>query len=248
MTDRCGILVLRSDDAFSSRLRESGFEVVNLELIEIVPVEDTAEVEERLATLDGMDGLIFTSPYAAKVFLAAVQRAGHAFPANAYVLGERTKRVFENAGISVNYRPDANTAAEMIASFGEEEFAGKHMLFVRGDRSMRTIPELLAGKADIDELVVYRTIDRVPDEGTVAAIKARLKSNEIAWSCFFSPSAVDVFCRVFAVEEFGSLRTAAIGTTTALRAKEAGLNISFVSQRARAYDFAAELIEYIKSN
>lgn len=248
MSNGSAILVLRSNDAFSARLRETGREVINLELITIKPIDDTTEIDRELEEVENFDGLFFTSPSAATAFLSAMKRTGRVLSACPYVLGERTKTIFQDAGISVNFAAGANTAAEMIAAFGEAEFAGKRLLFVRGDRSMRTIPELLAGKAEVEEMVVYRTLDRPPDAELASDLSERLRSGEIGWACFFSPSAIDVFCRVFKTAELGSVRIAAIGSTTALKAREGGLNMGFVSQRARAVDFANELIEHIKNS
>ena len=241
------ILVLRGDDAFSVKLRENGFEVLNLELIKPEPLDDLGELRERLAELDNFDGLFFTSPVAATIFVDESNRLGQQFFGKIYVLGERTKTIFENAGEKVEYGIDTNTAEEMIESFGEAEFAGKRLLFVRGDKSMRTIPELLDGKASVEELVVYRTVENPHAEEVTADIRTRLDDNEIDWVCFFSPSAVETFVKAFERIDFDGIKMAAIGQTTARRAKEAGLKVEFISNRASAEIFAAGLMGYIKN-
>lgn len=241
------VLVLRADDTFSARLREGGFEVINCELIKTEAVDDLGELQNKLADIGKFDGICFTSPAAATVFLREFHIAGHSFPRRIYVLGERTKRVFENSGINVEYNHDVNNAEELIASFDGTEFAGKRLLFVRGDKSMRTIPELLKGRAEVDEVVVYRTMENDLEAGAVNEIRRRLRSGEVGWICFFSPSAVDSFRKFFDLEDLEGVKTAAIGQTTAQRGKESGLNADFISPRAGAQDFAAGLIEYIKS-
>lgn len=241
------VLVLRGDDEFSATLRESGCEVLNLELIRTEPVDDPGKLREKLAQMADLDGLFFTSPVAATIFLESLRTTGAELGGKIYVLGERTKKVFENAGLDVEYKNDANTAEELIDLFGDAEFKGKRFLFVRGDKSMGTVPALLDGKAAIEEMIVYRTVANVPDSALVAEIKRRLHEGEIDWMCFFSPSGIDNFLSVIGPEDAREIRTAVIGNTTGRKAKEAGFNVAFISSRASADSFATGLVEYIKS-
>ena len=242
------VLVLRSEDKFSSMLKDAGCDVINLELIRTEPVDDQNELRSVIDNLDVLDGLFFTSSVAAAVFLDCLRDSGRQFSGRIYVLGERTKRVFDDAGIKVEFQPKANTAEELIASFDDSEFAGKRFCFFRGDRSMRTIPELLEGKATVEEVIVYRTIENKLDAETAARISGRLENGEIAWACFFSPSAVEVFSSGFGHVNLNGLKVAAIGETTAERARRKGLNVAYVSPRARGESFAEGLIKHIKVN
>jgi uroporphyrinogen-III synthase len=239
------VLVIRRDDVFSASLRSVGFEVLNLELIKTSPAVDLSGLQNAVAAIGSYDGLFFTSPVAAEVFVQQAELAGVRFEGKIYVLGERAKAVFENVGYDVVYQKRANTAEEMIESFGEEEFAGKRLLFVRGDKSLRVIPNMLAGKATVDEIVVYETNDIRPDDETVKTIGRRLSGGEIEWICFFSPSGVQSFRKLFAPETFATVRIAAIGETTAREAANSGLNLGFVSRHASGADFAEGLIGHI---
>jgi uroporphyrinogen-III synthase len=236
------VLVLRGRDVFSDKLIASGCEVSNLELLAIEPVQ--VELDDSISDFDG---LFFTSPHAANAFLFASGNDVKGYEGDIYVLGERTKNVFESAGVAVRYQSKANTAAEMIRLFGDAEFAGKKLLYVRGDRSLRTIPNLLAVKAEVRELVAYRTVDIQPDPAITGEIIAQLGRGEIDWMCFFSPSGVDGFLKNIDAPELSGVSTAVIGETTAGRAREAGLSVDFVSTRTSAEDFADELIEYINN-
>ncbi|MEO7539759.1 MAG: uroporphyrinogen-III synthase [Pyrinomonadaceae bacterium] len=240
------VLVLRGDNAFSAKLREHGCDVIILALIEVRPVEDHGEIDGRLSQISDLDGLFFTSPYAAEMFFARLKAGGVVLNTNIYVLGERTKKVFDNVGIGVRFKSDANTAAEMITAFGDAEFAGKRLLFVRGDKSSRSIPVMLAGKASIDELIVYRTIESLPDAAVVDETIGRLEQGEIDWLCFFSPTGVEAYGKLFGFQPRPTVKTAVIGETTAAAAKQAGLNVELISQRANAEYFAAQLIEHIR--
>lgn len=239
---RSVVLVLRTDDAFSNRLRESGCEVINLELIRTEPVNDRGELDSLFANIIGLDGFFFTSPVAATVFLDGLSHRGLHVSGKIYVLGERTKRAFEDAGLEVEYRVNANTAEELIGSFDAAEFAGKRLLFVRGDKSMRTIPELLGSTAEVIEAVVYRTVVNTLDPETVNEIARLIRNQEIEWACFFSPSAVEGFISAFSLDGLGGLKAAVIGETTARKVKEYGFTVGYVSTRATAADFAEGLI------
>lgn len=241
------ILVIRSDDRFSSLLRNKGCEVLNLQLVATEPSGDLNELYKKLARIEDYDGLFFTSPAAAEVFAEQLIAKGRIFTGPVYALGDRAKKVLESSGFDVIYPENANTAEELIGSFDPSQFAGKTLLFVRGDKSLRAIPELLKDKAKVDQVVVYQTREIQPDEDTVRAIKEQLESGKIDWICFFSPSGVESFRKLFASDVTKNVTAATIGDATARKAQELRLNVEFISQRATAEDFAAGLIGHIKN-
>jgi uroporphyrinogen-III synthase len=239
------ILVIRNDDQFSSLLREAGFEVVNLELIETKAADDLAPLREKLARLSEYDGIFFTSPVAAEIFVNE-RNGSNGFHGDVYALGQRARKVLSDAGLSVKTSDAANTADELLASFNDQEFAGKHFLFVRGEKSIRTIPERLDGKAVVDEVEVYKTEAAGVEPATYRDLYQRLKNVEIDRVCFFSPSAVERFTELFG-DHKDSVKAAAIGTTTADAARQAGFDVDFISPRSNAEDFAGGLIEHTKT-
>ena len=242
------ILVIRGFDGFSRVLREAGFDVLNLELIKTEVLDDLRAFEKVVSGIGQYDGIFFTSPVAARVFVDEIGRDGKCVNCKIYALGSRTRRLFEDSGIDAIGSSAANTAEELIGLFDAGEFAGKKLLFVRGDKSLRTIPELLEGKAAVDEVVVYETVPSSPDAGTTANIAERLRSGEIGWICFFSPSGIDAFADVFAIESLLKAKIATIGPTTAGKTEELGIRVDFVSPSAGSEYFARGLINHIKEN
>jgi uroporphyrinogen-III synthase len=236
-------LVVRGDDDFSRRLREDGCEVVNLRLIRTEPVEDMSGLDERLAGLDSYDGVFVTSQNAAEVFVSRLRETGRSFGGKVYVLGERSRAIAGDDGLKVEFRSEANTAEEMIDSFGTREFAGKKFLFVRGNLSRRTIPDTLGNVAKIDEVEVYRTLTAEVDEDLAGAVRGRLAGGEVDWICFFSPSGVERFAQLFEVD---AAKVAVIGKTTAAAAERAGLNVDLISPTATGEGFASSLINEIR--
>jgi len=216
-------------------LRGAGIEVINLELIKTEVLEDLREFENLISRLDSYDGVFFTSPVAAQVF---AERVEPRLVPTVYALGRRATGVLVKAGFAVRTIQDANTAEEMLTAFGDEQFAGKKLLFVRGERSMRTVPERLGGIAGIEEVAVYRTVETEPADDTGENVSGG------AWICFFSPSAVEAFERRFG----NAFHVAAVGETTAGRARELGFNVRLVSSRATNEVFAKELIDRLRAD
>jgi Uroporphyrinogen-III synthase len=232
------VLVIRRNDEFSERLRENGCEVINLELIRTEPVENLSELDEKLSQLDLYDGLFITSRNAAEIFIDKLHETNRNFSGKIYVLGERSRVLIEKAGLNVVFGADVNTAEELIDSFNPAEFEGKRFLFVRGNRARRTVPETLSGIANVDEVEVYRTVNADIDEELFVDVRERLAGDQIDWMCFFSPSGVERFVKLF---DASDANVAVIGKTTAEAAKEANLNVQLISPKTTREDFALSL-------
>ncbi len=242
------VLVVRADDQFSTLLRSCGCEVLNLEMISTAPQADLTDLDELMHRIDDYDGLFFTSPVSATVFVERSKAYVNTFSGKVYVLGRRAKTILEDAGFDVVFVPDANTSEEFIESLEQAELRGKRFLYVRGDKSLGTITELLAGMAVVDEVTVYETKPTRPDDGVVEAIRERISDGEIEWVCFFSPSAVDSFCRLFPAADSKRLKAAAIGETTSRTARDRGLRVEFISSETTGESFAAGLIGQINKH
>lgn len=239
------ILVVREYDRFSELLSENGFEVINFAAIKTAPLEDLSEFHTKLETIENYDGIFFTSPKAAEIFLNEFDEK--VYCGKIYVLGNRTRTLFENRDFQVIFRNEANTAEEFINFFDRAEFADKNLLFLRGNKSLRIIPELLKDVATVDEIVAYRTLENSIDENSANQISEKIAAGEIFWVCFFSPSGIESFIEKFGDKATSDLKIAAIGATTAKKAVEKNLRTDFISPRANAEDFAVALINHIKN-
>lgn len=232
------VLVVRESDKFSELLREGGCRVANVPATATEPLNDLSDARSLIEDLAAYDGLFITSPAAADVFLSMADR--NAFRGKAYVLGDRARKSLKNAGFRVEANR-ANNATELIGHFGLDEFSGKRFLFVRGERSMRTIPDALANIAHIDEAVVYRTLEKEIDADAFP------NDEPVDWICFFSPSGVEAFTGQVDHSGLSGALAAAIGTTTAKSAEELGYTVGFVSETANAAEFAKGLLERVNS-
>src|SRR5947209_2483389 len=136
-------LVIRDFDQFSRILAEKKYQVINLPMIQTLPVEDFASFDAKLNNLESFDGLFLTSPKAAEIFLDRAAALNRQFGGKVYILGNRTNSLFENTSFETVFRESANTVEELIASLKSGEVAGKKFLLVRGDKRLLAIPELV---------------------------------------------------------------------------------------------------------
>src|SRR5690349_8459184 len=113
------VLVVRRDDNFSQILRDADIEVINVDMVATEVLEDLSEFENLIPRLADYDGIFFTSPVAARVFVGKV---GPTQKPRLYTLGRRGSAVLIEAGFAVKTIIDANTAEEMLGAFGDDEF------------------------------------------------------------------------------------------------------------------------------
>lgn len=240
------ILVVRKFDGFSALLIENGFDVINLPLVETIPAEDLSELDKKLSKIENYDGIFFTSKKAAEVFLERFNQEGKHFRGKFFAFGESAKQMLEAAGFKTVFVKEANTALEFINRLAISDLKDKQFLFLKGDKSLRIIPEALKGIAEVDEVIVYQNVKPEIDGRLVVEIKEKMRRNEIGFACFFSPSGIENFLEIFGKDLLKEIKIAAIGQTTAGKVRESGLAANFISARATAEDFARGLIKLIK--
>lgn len=240
------ILVLREPDEFSRILSENGFEIINLPTIETKPLEDLSDFDAKLETIENYAGIFITSKIAAQILAQKIDESNINFAGKVYVLGKRSFEILQSKDLNLVFFEDANTAAEMLEKISPGELKNKYFLFVRGEKSLETIPSFLADFAFCDESVVYRNQMIHPGLDTILEISELFEASEIEAICFFSPSGAESFFRKFGTENWQTAKVAAIGKTTADFFEKQSLQVDFVSPKATAKDFAVELINYLK--
>jgi len=240
------ILVVREFDDFSRILSESGLKVINCPTIEVAPLEDLSEFEVELNAIENYDGVFLTSANATKIFRTKLSAKNINFHGKIYVLGKRSYDLLKNENLDLVFDKTANTAQEMLDNIALDGLKNKRFLFVRGEKSLRVVPEFLEKIASVDEAIVYCSNGVTIADDKIKAIQAKTANGEIAAACFFSPSAASGFLRQFGAEVLHQIKIAVIGNTTAEFFQRCDLKVDFVAERATAEDFAVELIEYLK--
>ena len=233
------ILVIREFDNFSRILAANGYEIINLPLIETKAIDDLSEFETMLESIENYDGVFLTSAKATEIFRAKLKTE---YRGKVYVLGKRSYEILKDANLNLHFDESANTAREMLENIALEELKNKKFLFIRGEKSLRIVPDFLSKTATVDEAIVYQT-RRIRIE--IDKINELREKIDFAAICFFSPSAVASFIEQFGAEILHQTIIATIGKTTAEFLERHNLQVNFVSSKATAENFAVELIEYL---
>ena len=237
------ILVIRDFDVFSQILIENGFPVINFPAIKTETISDFSELDETISDLENYDGIFITSPNAAAPFLERLNKNYHG---KIYVLGKRINELFNSFGFETIFDENVKNAEELINSIPKSEIQDKSFLYLRGNRSLRVIPEKLKDLAQVRELIIYKTLATNPNGKQSQEITQKLKNGQISVICFFSPSGAEVFLETFSDFEQGEIKIAAIGITTAGFLNEKNLRVDFIAEKPNAEDFAKGLIDYLK--
>ncbi len=241
------ILVVREYDKFSEILAESGFEIINFPTIKTLPLEDLSDFEATLKDIENFDGIFLTSAKASEIFRRKLRELKIRFHGKVYILGRRSFDWLQNEKLDLYFDKTANTAQKMLENIAPEELKNRRFLFIRGEQSLRVVPDFLANRAAVRETIVYRTKKVALEIDKITTIREKIEKNEIVCACFFSPSAAAVFTEHFGTQILHQMKIAVIGKTTAECFERQNLKVDFVSPKATAEDFAVGLIDYLEN-
>jgi uroporphyrinogen-III synthase len=198
--------------ALARRLREAGAEPVVVPLIEIVPVH----VDEKEFVIDpaAHDWVVVTSSRAVAFFCRRIACApGWQIAA----VGPSTADALAAAGWPVHFRGNGQGAAALMeALHGAFDLRGRRILHPCSARSGEELSEAAERVgARVQAMPVYD--NRLPAEVDASAAAG------CGLAVFYSPSAVDHYCRVLRRTDLpDTLRTVAIGSTTRRALHERG--------------------------
>jgi uroporphyrinogen-III synthase len=170
--------------SLSGKAVADGIDVIEKELIKIVPISTDEKKKEVLKLLDEHAIVAFTSKNAVKALSALMGEADKPFWKIFCLEGatlQEVKKVFPSRNI-IDTAADAKHLAKKII----EAQGGKHILFFCGDKRRDDLPETLKQKGfSVNEMVIYKT--------ELTPVVCREEFDGIG---FFSPSAVDSFFSV----------------------------------------------------
>ncbi len=240
------ILVIREFENFSRILLENGLKVVNLPLIKTRSLEDLSDFEEKLSSIENYDGIFLTSRNSAQLFADKLQEKNITFKGKVYILGKRGFEILKDKNLELVFFADANTADEMLEKISTDELKNKHFLFIRGEKSLRTIPKFLINLATFDETIVYQTENVSLEIDKIYEINQLFEKSEVEVVCFFSPSGAESFLEQFEKRILENSKIAVIGKTTAQFFEAQNLRVDFIAEKATSEDFAVELSDYLR--
>lgn len=240
------ILVVREYDDFSRILERENFEIINIPLIETKTIADLSDFETKLENIADYDGVFLTSRHATEIFRTKLFEKKLNYSGKIYVLGKRSYEILKEENLNLVFFEAANSASEMMESIAPEQLKGKKFLFVRGEKSLRIVPEFLSKKASAEETIVYETREIVIESATQNTLRKKFRVGEIACVCFFSPSAAKSFLKQFGAPILHQTLIATIGKTTADCFERRNIKVDFVSPQATAETFAENLSKHLK--
>jgi uroporphyrinogen-III synthase len=233
---------LNQAGAFSKKLAELGAVPILFPTIEIALPNDYTALDDAISNIERYDWLIFTSVNGVEAFCKRAEILSK--PVNERtkiaIIGPATTRALEAYGLRPTLVPKTYIAEAIVDEIGN--VAGQHVLLPRAEiaRDALTI-ELKRRGAIANEVVAYRTLPAIPNEGVLAEIE-----QGVDVVTFTSSSTVRNF---MALLEQGAVKPldaiiACIGPVTAETAREAGLNVTVIAKDYTTEGLIEALIRY----
>jgi uroporphyrinogen III methyltransferase/synthase len=228
------VLVTRAREqasALSEKLRELGAEPVEFPVIRIEPMDDYAELDAKLQSLNQYDWAVFTSANGVRFVhqrLAALGLDARAFGGvKIACIGPGTAQSLLEIGIVADFVPTEYVAEGVLAEWPQRDMSGAKVLLPRAEEARDVLPNGLTNLgAAVDITPTYRT---VLDSTAADEIRQQLVDGEIDVLTFTSSSTVKNFVQAVGLETIASLpdttRIASIGPITSDTARELGLNL-----------------------
>jgi uroporphyrinogen III methyltransferase/synthase len=183
--------------------------VIEYPVIEIVPPESYAALDEAIAHLPEYDWLIFTSANGVEAFrdrLAASPKDWRALRARLAAVGPVTAEALEALCLKVDLRPAAYVAESLVEAFAGESMEGKRVLLPQAAVARDIVPAALEKLgAQVDVVEAYRNVPPRSGPGEFPGAD---------WVVFTSSSTVKNFLALAGPDALGAAKRASIGPIT----------------------------------
>jgi len=239
-------------DALELELQAAGAVPVRIPLVAIAGPDDGSVFQAAVAAWKGYDWLVFTSATAVRMFADAVADRGslsgglrHVGRPLVAAVGPATAAAVESElGLEIAAMPDTFTGAALAdAMAAVAPLRDVAILWPRAQEARDALPRALeAAGARLDAPVAYRTV-ALPK----AALELRrlVEAGKVDVITLTSPSAAS--CLAEAGPLRGTVVVAALGTSTARVAAEAGLPVHVVPVHHTIPGLVAALADYLSA-
>jgi len=178
--------------------RDCGATVLYQPALEIAAPGDWTEVDRRLDDLRRWDWITFTSANGVEFFFRRLGERGGDLRrlANARIaaVGPGTADALARVRVVGIEQPAAGFRAESLVEQLKDQVAGRRVLVIRGERGRDVLAEgLRARGADVEELMVYRSLDIQAWEPEVERV---LRTQRSAWILATSPASARCLVRL----------------------------------------------------
>lgn len=238
----------REQTAVLARAVEAlGARAVVFPTVEILPLRDTAALDEAIRGLPRQDWLVFTSANGVRHFLARCESLEGIKALEGLriaAIGPQTARLLQDHGLSVSLVPEEYRAEGILAALGPDQVRSRRFLLARVAGARDVLPETLRRWGGV--VTVVETYRNEPVHGGSQRLVRTLK--RVDWATFTSPSTVNSFTNLIeeaAVEqsELG-FHVACIGPITMEAACKRGLKVDAVAREYTAAGLVQALLDF----
>jgi uroporphyrinogen-III synthase len=224
------VLITRPEsqnEVLAQKLEEKGAEVVSHPVIQIVPADNSEQIEYCLGHLHKFAAVILLSQNAARAFAEShAANETSDFVPMIGAIGPRTRDCVESLGYKVEFISEEANSESMAEAIIERHQAGKFLepvLIPRADRGSDVLSKALldAGIAPF-ELAIYRSEDVDEAEPSVLQL---IEAGEFDWITVTSSAIAKNVAQLFG-HNTGSTKIVSISPRTSQAAREAGLSVS----------------------
>ncbi|MCP4606894.1 MAG: uroporphyrinogen-III synthase [Proteobacteria bacterium] len=229
--------------ALLGAIEQAGASVERLPLIKFGPPTDAENVRQIFRDLDRFSWVLFTSAQAA-LGVAGLPRP----KARIAAVGPSTAAKLKDQGWSVDLVPLQHNAQGLAQALERETVPSRPVLFVRGDRAMRTLPERLTVSGfTVEEVEVYSTLP-VDFEDAVHVAKQIADIADIVIAS--SPFGVRTLADTVAPRSLGDIRPGlkwvCLGLSTREALEAAGVKDAVFPGKVAPSQFVESVINIVK--
>ena len=233
--------------SFSELVAKFGGIPVEIPLIAFRPAAATVNLDDLIYHLHTYDWIIFTSNVTVETFFSFIKKPVK-LPKIA-VIGDKTRQVLEDRGITVEFTPGHYVAEEFVEEFHSHLRKGTRILIPKGNLARDYIASSLKKHgASVDEAVIYETY--MPDDSRDKLIQM-LSSGSLDILTFTSPSTIDHFMEIVERhqlhEQLRHCIVACIGPVSLRKAEDWGLTVHAVPEKYTVEEMLNSIIEYLRN-
>lgn len=233
--------------SFSELVAKFGGIPVEIPLIAFRPAAATAYLDDLIDHLHTYDWIIFTSNVTVETFFSFIKKSVK-LPKIA-VIGDKTRQVLEDRGITVEFTPGHYVAEEFVEEFHSQIRKGTRIFIPKGNLARDYIASSLKKHgALVDEAVIYETY--MPDDSRDKLIQM-LSSGSLDILTFTSPSTIDHFMEIVERhqlhEQLKHCIVACIGPVSLRKAEDWGITVHAVPEKYTVEEMLNSIIEYLRN-
>lgn len=232
-------------------IEELGGEAVVFPTIEILPLENYANLDAIIGRLRDYDWLVFTSANGVSHFLAraaALEQGANLRSVRIAAIGPQTARLLDEHGLRADRVPKEYRAEGILEAFTPEEVKGKRFLLARVAGARDILPRSLEEwGALVDVVETYRTVP----VRCAAPLVQLLTEKGIDLVTLTSSSTVhalvDLLKEAGALQYLRDVLVACIGPITEKSARERGLRVDVVARDYTVEGLIHAILTYLEA-